>query len=68
MKMRWALAAGLLLLILVVCVGFLFYVLGQGSGYSIPVILLIWGIAVCAGGVVACVVWAVGWLPRKKKS
>jgi hypothetical protein len=35
---------------------------------SIPLLLLIWGIVVLAGGLVACIAWLAGWLPRKRKA
>jgi hypothetical protein len=67
MKISWTLV-GLLLLLLIACVSFLFYLLAQGAVMSMPLILLIWGIVVLAGGLVGCIAWAAGWLPRKKKA
>jgi uncharacterized BrkB/YihY/UPF0761 family membrane protein len=67
MKISWTLV-GLLLLLFIVCVSFLFYLLAQGAVMSIPLILLIWGIVVLACGLVACIAWLAGWLPRKKKN
>jgi uncharacterized BrkB/YihY/UPF0761 family membrane protein len=67
MKITWTLF-GLVLLSLIAWVSFLFYLLAQGAVMSIPLALLIWGIVVNAGGLVACFAWLVGWLPRKKKS
>jgi len=67
MKLSWTLV-GLLLLLLIASVSFLFYLLAQGAVMSVPLLLLIWGIVVLAGGLVGCIAWLAGWLPRKKKS
>jgi uncharacterized BrkB/YihY/UPF0761 family membrane protein len=67
MKISWTLVA-LLLLLFIACVSFLFYLLAQGAVMSIPLILLIWGIAVLACGLIACIAWLAGWLTRKKKN
>ena len=67
MKISWTLV-GVVLLLLIANVSFLFYLLAQGAVMSIPLALLIWGIVFNAGGLVACIAWLLGWLPRKKKS
>jgi len=67
MKISWTLV-GLLLLLFIACVSFLFYLLAQGAVMSIPLVLLIWGIAVLVCGLVACIAWLAGWLTRKKKN
>ncbi|HJX24148.1 MAG TPA: DUF4332 domain-containing protein [Candidatus Bathyarchaeia archaeon] len=66
MKNSWMILG--LLLLLVASVGFLFYLLAQGTVMSVPMLLLVWllifGILALVGGIA----WLAGWLPRKKKT
>ena len=66
MKHSWMILG--LVVLLIVSVGFLFYLVAQGDVTSLPMLLLVWlllfGIFALVGGIA----WLAGWLPRMKKS
>jgi hypothetical protein len=53
MRITWT-WIGIVLLVFIACMSFLLYLLAQGAVMSIPLILLIWGTALCGCGLVGC--------------